>query len=41
MYKDRPSDAREAYKIAFKLAQYYNARINIEATRMSFFTWAK
>lgn len=41
IYKDRPNDAREAYKIAIKLAQYYNAKINIEATRMSMFTWAK
>lgn len=41
LYKDRPSDVREAYKTALKLAQYYNAIINIEATRMSFFSWAK
>lgn len=41
VYKDRPGDVREAYKIALKLAQYYNAIINIEATRMSFFSWAK
>lgn len=41
LYKDRPNDAREAYKTAFGLAMYYNAQINIEATRMSFFSWAK
>lgn len=41
IYKDRPNDPREAYKIGLKLAQYYNAMINIEATRMSFFSWAK
>lgn len=41
LYKDRPGDVREAYKIALQLAQYYNAIINIEATRMSFFSWAK
>lgn len=41
IYKDRPSDPREAYKITLKLAQYYNASINIEATRMSMYSWAK
>ena len=41
LYKDRPNDVREAYKTALILAQYYNAVINIEATRMSFFSWAK
>ena len=35
LYKDRPEDIREAYKITKKIAQYYNAQINIEATRMS------
>lgn len=40
-YKDRPPELKEAYKIAIKLAQYYNATINIEATRMSFVTWAR
>ena len=33
IYKDRPNDIREAYKIAVRLVQYYNAVINIEATR--------
>lgn len=41
MYKDRPEQIKEAYKIAIKLAQYYNAIINIEATRMSLVTWAR
>ena len=41
IYKDRPQDLREAYQQAIALAMYYNARINIEATRMSFVTWAK
>ncbi len=41
VYKDRPGDEREAYKIAIRLCQYYNAKINIEATRKSFYTWAK
>lgn len=41
LYKDRPNDIREAYKIAIKLAQYYNARINIEATRQSIIPYAK
>ena len=41
MYKDRPGDEREAFKIAIRLCQYYNAKINIEATRKSFYTWSK
>ena len=41
IYKDRPNDIRDAYKIAIKLAQYYNAVINIEATRMSLVNWAR
>ena len=41
IYKDRPNDVREAYKISIKLAQYYNAQINIEATRMSLVNWAR
>jgi hypothetical protein len=41
IYKDRPNDIRDAYKIAIKLAQYYNAIINIEATRMSLVNWAR
>ena len=41
LYKDRPGDIREAYKIAMCLARYYNCRINIEATRMSMVTWAR
>lgn len=41
IYKDRPNDIREAYKIAVKIAQYYNAIINIEATRQSIIPWAR
>lgn len=41
MYKDRPNDVRECYKIAIKLAQYYNASINIEATRQGIIPYAK
>ena len=41
MYKDRPNDVRECYKIAIKLAQYYNAQINIEATRQGIIPYAK
>ena len=41
MYKDRPGDEREAFKIAIRLCQYYNAKINIEATRKTFYTWSK
>ena len=41
VYKDRPGDEREAFKIAIRLCQYYNAKINIEATRKSFYTWSK
>lgn len=41
LYKDRPNDIREAYKIAIKLAQYYNAIINIEATRQSIIPYAR
>lgn len=41
IYKDRPNDVRECYKIAIKLAQYYNAVINIEATRQGIIPYAK
>ena len=41
MYKDRPNDIREAYKISLCLLKYYNCRANIEATRMSMVTWAR
>lgn len=41
LYKDRPNDVRECYKIAIKLAQYYNAIINIEATRQGIIPYAK
>lgn len=41
MYKDRPGNIREAYKIAMCLLRYYNAKVNIEATRMGMVTWAR
>lgn len=41
LYKDRPNDVREAYKISITLAQYYHAKINIEATRQSIIPWAR
>lgn len=41
MYKDRPNNIRDAYKTAMCLAKYYNCRINIEATRVGFITWAR
>lgn len=41
MYKDRPQDVNTAYKIAMCLCKYYNARINVEATRVGFLNWAK
>lgn len=40
-YKDRPDNIREAYENAIRLARYYNCRINIEATRMSFLVWCR
>ena len=41
IYKARPQDIRECYQQTIALAMYYNALINIEATRMSFVNWAK
>lgn len=41
MYKDRPGNIREAYKISMCLARYYNCKINIEATRIGMVTWAR
>lgn len=41
LYKERPNDIREAYKTSIKLAQYYNAIINIEATRQSLIPYAR
>lgn len=41
IYKDRPKDIREAYKIAMCLIKYYNCRVNIEATRMGMVLWAR
>ena len=41
IYKDRPEKISEAYTTAIALAMYYNCKINIEATRLSFLTWAR
>lgn len=41
MYKDRPANIREAYKIAMCMCRYYNCKINIEATRIGMVTWAR
>lgn len=41
MYKDRPQNIREAYKIAMCMCRYYNCIINIEATRVGMITWAR
>lgn len=41
IYKDRPDDIRTAYKIAIKIAYWYKALINIEATRMNMISWAR
>lgn len=40
-YLDRPNDIREAYKQTIGLLMYYNARANIEATRISLLTYAR
>lgn len=40
-YKGRPNDVRDAYKIAMKLAQWYNAPILVEASRMTIISWAR
>ena len=41
MYKDRPQNIREAYKIAMCMCRYYNLRHNIESTRVGMITWAR
>ncbi|MCF0114875.1 MAG: hypothetical protein HUJ56_05935 [Erysipelotrichaceae bacterium] len=41
IYKDRPNEVNTAYKIALTLIKYYNARVNVEATRVGFLNWAK
>lgn len=40
-YMDRPDHVRDAYKIAMCLVNYYQAIVNIEATRMNLYAWAK
>ena len=40
-YLDRPNDIREAYIQTIGLLMYYNAKANIEATRLSLITYAR
>ena len=40
-YLDRPSDIRDAYKQTMALLWYYQAKANIEATRLSVLTYAR
>ena len=40
-YLDRPWNEREAFQAAIKLMLWYNCKGNIEATRLSMFSWAK
>jgi hypothetical protein len=35
MYKDRPNDVREAYKIALRLCEYYNCQALLENSKIS------
>ena len=35
-YKDRPSDVREAYRIALKLLEYYNCKALLEFSKIGF-----
>ena len=40
-YLDRPDDIREAYKQTIALLMQYQAKANIEATRLSVLTYAR
>lgn len=40
-YLDRPNDIREAYKQTICLLMYYNAKANVEASRLSLLTYAR
>lgn len=40
-YMDRPEHIRDAYKIAMCLVTYYQAIVNLEATRMNILAWAR
>lgn len=40
-YMDRPDHIRDAYKIAMCLVTYYQAIVNLEATRMNILAWAR
>ena len=39
MYKDRPNDIREAYKIALRLLEYYNCKAVLEASKITILTF--
>ena len=41
MYKDRPRDIREAYRIALRLLEYYNCKAVLEKSKVSFKMWLK
>lgn len=41
MYKERPQKLKDACKIAISLAIYYNALINLEATRVTLLSYAR
>ena len=38
-YKDRPNDIREAYRIALKLLEYYNAKAVLEKSKVTILTF--
>lgn len=41
IYKDRPKDIREAFKIALRLLQYYNCKAVLEKSKVSFVTYLR
>jgi len=41
IYKDRPNEINTAYKYALSLIKYYNAKTNVEATRVGFINWMR
>lgn len=41
IYKDRPKDIREAFKIALRLLQYYNCKAVIEKSKVSFIMYLR
>lgn len=40
-YMERPEHIRDAYKIAMCMVTYYQAVVNLEATRMNLYAWAR